>query len=417
MNHALWKETIFRVLQQTNSASLLRQNNLAKLHIKSQVAQIAEHCSASPSLILICPFYYFVSTGTMSPKNPTSTKGTKGKGGRKRAGVENTHEGENKKVKVEKDEEVIQAQQPAKTGKPKNDEDYDSDSEDGVGEDEVEVNAGESTEKTEEITTTNTKTEASEKKPANVIVPSPKKKDSFDLVDSDEDDNSDDDSDEEAGAPKCYITLIVPDGKHTVKGFAIHMDGYADKVLADILFNNSSKNMGNFKKYIGFAGRVIKPTNSEGNEMKNPNGFPYRALLVVTNPSAENPTGAYVKQWYKDSFLPAFKKIVDSGLRDNQFPSPTKEVRVVKKWQEFLGLDDFKYVIKRFNFLRKKQGKKEMSMDDYLTKSKEHLYSFFKVGTMNKAMVRQYNIPQKFMDPVDVENLKKKKKKKDGDKK
>ena len=59
-----------------------------------------------------------------------------------------------------------------------------------------------------------------------------------------------------------------------------------------------------------------------------------------------------------------------------------------------------------------------MSMDDYLTKSKDHLYSFFKVGTMNKAMVRQYNIPQKFMDPVDVENLKKKKKKKkDGDKK
>ena len=68
-------------------------------------------------------------------------------------------------------------------------------------------------------------------------------------------------------------------------------------------------------------------------------------------------------------------------------------------------------------FARNKARKKCLWMTISLRTRNIFLYSFFKVGTMNKAIVHQYNIPQKLMDPVDVDNLKKKKKKKDESKK
>ena len=327
----------------------------------------------------------------------------KGKGGKGRKQTnDDKAESESKKTKPEVEVKVEFADKSKEQANLKNDDDYEYET--GSNEDREDEVADQGALKDGTKPPLETKTQESL---AAVIVPSPAKQPTFELIDSDDDEASGDDSDDEDGAPKCYITLFRPEGKNVPTGFAIHMDGYADKVLADILFNTKSKNIANFKKFIGAVGRVVKPTNSEGNELKNPNGFAYRALLVLTD--GEKPTETSVNQWYKDTFLPAFKKVVGTGLRDNQFPVPDKKVRVVKSWQEFLGLDDFKFVMKRFNVLRKKAGRKEISMDDYLVKSTEHLYSFFKVGTITKALVRQYNIPQALLDKKDVERLTKKK--------
>ena len=66
---------------------------------------------------------------------------------------------------------------------------------------------------------------------AAVIVPSPSKQPTFNLIDSDDDVASGDDSDDEDGAPKCYITLFRPEGKNIPTGFAIHMDDMLTKSL------------------------------------------------------------------------------------------------------------------------------------------------------------------------------------------
>ena len=243
-----------------------------------------------------------------------------------------------------------------------------------------------------------------ERKPTAVSPADEKKKHKFVLQESDDEDNEDT-SPTEVSGPNGYYIRICPEGDGGISGFLFYMDGFGDKRLADLFYTTvKSKNITNFKKFIGCANRVINPIDDDGDHIMNINGHKYRAIAVVTGTSKEAPTEESIKEWHNDIFLPAFKQMVE--LRDNQWPVVNENMLVKESWLEVLGKDDFNYVYKRFTEWQLENSKGPAKpFAKWIKMKSANLYSVYKPGTLKKLTIKTLGLSKDMLSEEDQKNF------------
>jgi hypothetical protein len=194
-------------------------------------------------------------------------------------------------------------------------------------------------------------------------------------------------------APLCRIHHVQPqvnerDQTAGFHGFAITIDGYAERPVTATLYNRTDATSVEFLNNLAPIPRVLRMQNMDGTPMNNSAGYQMRALgFSIPQDMVASVDEASLRTFVETVFIPAVVLLPDVETTPIMDPNPTGYT-VYRTWSDIIGVQDIRAVIQTEIIT----GTAFANPNQWMHDSQENVYSMFPLGGITAEVARTFQL-------------------------